>query len=251
MRIVVVGGTGLIGERVVDLLRAGGHQVVAASPSSGIDAVRGDGLCEALAGSEVVIDASESPSAEEDAAVAFFVRLTGNLIRAESAAAVRHHVVVSVVGADRIGDGYFLAKAAQESLIKAARIPYSIIRTTQFFGLMEQFLAGGPTSGEAIRVPPVLIEPVAPDDVADLVVEIAEGPPLNGVVELAGPETLCLHELTRLILTAREDPRSIAVDDTARFFGASLNAFSLLPGADRRIGQGTLRDWLRHFISAD
>jgi uncharacterized protein YbjT (DUF2867 family) len=252
MRIVVIGGSGLIGTRVVDLLRGGGHEVVAASPSLGIDAITGVGLSEALAGAEVVVDVAEARSFEEGAARDFFVVLTRNLLRAEATARVGHHVALSVVGVDRIRDsGYFCAKAAQEELIMASSIPYSIVRSTQFFGLMEQVLEAGSDGADTVRLPSTLIEPVAPDDVAELVAEVAEGPPLNGIVELAGPETICLHELARLILSAHEDPRSVIADPDARFFGAALNGFSLLPGPDRRIGPSTLRDWLRHFMTAD
>jgi uncharacterized protein YbjT (DUF2867 family) len=241
MRIVVIGGRGFIGAKLVSILRDNGHDVVAASPSSGVDAVTGKGVAEALAGGQVVVDVTESPSSEEPA-VEFFVTSSRNLLAAEAIAGVGHHVALSLVGVDRVKDSnYFRAKAAQEDLIRSSSIPYTIVRSTQFFDFMERILQAG-MDGDVIRVSPALVQPVAPDDVAEALAEIAVAPPLNGTVELAGSEAICLDELARLILSAHEDPRRVIADPHARFFGAVLGRQSLVPGRNPRIGPSTVRD---------
>jgi uncharacterized protein YbjT (DUF2867 family) len=251
MRIVVIGGRGLIGARLVSILRANGHEVVAASPSSGVDAITGKGVAEALAGGQVVVDVTESPSSEEPAVRKFFVTSSRNLLAAATTAGIGHYVALSVVGVDRVkGSGYFRAKAAQEDLIRASSIPYTIVRSTQFFDFVESILQSG-MDGDVIRVSPALVQPVAPDDVAEALAEIAVAPPRNGTVELAGSEAICLDELARLILSAHEDPRRVIADPHARFFGAVLGRQSLVPGRNPRIGPSTVRDWLRHFITPD
>jgi uncharacterized protein YbjT (DUF2867 family) len=251
MRIVVIGGRGFIGARLVSILRDNGHDVVAASPSSGVDAITSEGVAKALAAAQVLVDVAESPSFEEPAVRKFFVTSSRNLLAAATIAGIGHHVALSVVGVDRVkGSGYFRAKAAQEDLIRASSIPYTIVRSTQFFDFMERMLQAG-MDGDVIRVSPALIQPVAPDDVAEALAEIAVAPPLNGTVELAGPEAICFDELARLILSAHEDPRRVIADPHARFFGAALGRESLVPGPNPRIGPSTVRDWLRHFITPD
>jgi len=250
MRIVVVGGSGFIGARLVDLLRAKGHEAVAASRTSGIDAFTRKGLAEALADARVVVDVTEAPSLEDHAALDFFVRTSANLLAAESIASVGHHVALSVVGVDRVRDsGYFRAKAAQEDLIKTSSIPYTIVRSTQFFEFIETILQLSPDK-DVIRLPSAFVQPVAPDDVAEALAGIAVGAPLNRTIELAGPEAICLDELGRLILSAHEDPRPVIADAHARFFGAELDDLSLVPGPNVWIGASSVRDWLRHFITA-
>lgn len=251
MRIVVIGGRGFIGARLVSILRDNGHDVVAASPSSGVDAITGKGVSDALAGAQVVIDVAESRWLEDPVVTEFFMTETRNLLDAETIAGVGHHVVLSVVGVDRIKDSaYFRAKAAQEKLIADSSIPHTIVRSTQFFEFMDTIMKLA-SDGDAVRVPPAMIQPVAPDDVADALAEIAVAPPRNGIVELAGSETICLNELVRLLLSAHEDPRRVVADGHARFFGARLDSQSLIPGPNPRIGPSTVRDWLRHFITAD
>jgi uncharacterized protein YbjT (DUF2867 family) len=251
MRIVVIGGHGFIGTRLVDILRARGHDVIAASRSSGVDAITGNGVTEALAGAQVVVDVTESPSFEDPSVREFFMTESRNLLAAEAKLGVGHHVALSVVGVDRVKDSpYFRAKAAQEQLITASSIPYTIVRSTQFFEFIERIMQLD-VDGDAIRVPPALIQPVAPDDVAETLAGIAVAAPLNGTVELAGSETICLNELIRLILSAHEDPRQIIADTRAHFFGAKLAPQSLIPGPNPRIGPSTVRDWLRHFMTAD
>jgi uncharacterized protein YbjT (DUF2867 family) len=251
MRIVIVGGRGLIGARLTSILRDRGHDVVASSPSSGVDAVTGRGVAEALAGAQIVVDSMESPSLEDRAVLDFFVTSSRNLLAAEAIAGVRHHVALSVVGAGHVtGSGYFRAKAAQEDLIRGSTIPYSIVRSTQFFDFIERILNAS-VDGNVIRVPPALVQPVAPDDVAEAVADIVVAPPLNDIIELAGSETICLNELIRLLLSAHEDPRPVIADTHARFFGAELTRESLLPMTNPRIGPSTVRDWLRHFMTAD
>lgn len=205
MKIVVVGGTGLVGSRVVEKLRANGHQAVPASPDSGVDTLTGEGLAEALAPAAVAVDVSNSPSFEDAAALAFFERSTHNLLQAEGAASVGHHVALSVVGAERLREsGYFRAKIAQESLIKDSSIPFSIVRATQFFEFIRG-IADAATDGNTVRLAPVLIQPTAADDVAGAVGQISVGSPVNGTVEVAGPERFRLNELVRRYLSARHD----------------------------------------------
>ena len=244
MKIVVVGGSGLIGSRLVTMLTRDGHEVVAASRRSGVDAVTGEGLAEALSGAWVVVDVSNSPSFEDAAVMRFFKTSTHNLLTAEAAVGVRHHVALSVVGTERLlRSGYLRAKFAQEKLIKESSIPYSIVQATQFFEFL-QGIADAATHGNAVRVPPVLIQPIAADDVARAVAKIATGTPLNGTVEIGGPEPFYLDGLIQRVLGARNDPREVIADRHARYFGAELNERSLVPRDEAEIGEIRFDDWL-------
>ncbi len=243
MKIVVIGGTGLIGSKVVPKLRESGVEAVAASPDSGVNTLTGDGLADVLAGASVVVDVSNSPAREDAAVLAFFETSTRNLLAAEAAAGVRHHVALSVVGTDRLAEsGYFRAKIAQEELIKASSIPYSIVHATQFFEFLRS-MADAATDGDTVRLAPVLIQPVAPEDVATAVVRVAVGVPVNGIIEVAGPEQFRLDDLVRRYLGARDDPRSVIADPRARYFGAELGERTLLPD-NATIGEIRFEDWL-------
>lgn len=248
MKIVVIGGTGLIGSKVVSNLRQKGHEVVAASPNTGVNTVTGKGLAEVLAGAQIVIDLANSPSFEDEAVMAFFKASGRNLLAAEKAAGVRHHVALSVVGSDRLPEsGYLRAKVAQEELIKASSIPYTIIRSTQFF----EFLGGiaqSATDGQTVRLSPAHMQPVASDDVAALVSEIATTAPLNGTIELAGPDRISLDDLVRRYLDAKHDPRKVVADVHARYFGAELNDKSLTPGDNPHIGSISFETWLSQSV---
>ncbi len=244
MKIVVIGGTGLIGSKLVNRLRQLGHEVVAASPSSGVNSVTGEGLAPALAGAKVVVDVTNSPSWEDKAVLEFFETSSRNLLAAEAATGVGHHVALSVVGTDRLLEsGYFRAKMAQENLIKASKIPYTILRATQFFEF-----AGGiaqeATDGKTVRLPSVLMQPVVSDDVAAALADIALGEPENGTVEVAGPEKLRLDELVRRYLSANKDARQVITDVNARYYGLKVNDQSLTPGDNPRIGPTHFEDWL-------
>jgi uncharacterized protein YbjT (DUF2867 family) len=244
MNIVVIGGTGLIGSKTVAILRQGGHEVVAASPKSGVNSITGEGLKEAMAGAQVVIDLANSPSFEDRAVLEFFGTSGRNLLAAEAAASVRHHVVLSIVAIDRTDNGYFRAKLAQEKLIVASGIPYTIIRATQFM----EFLGGiADTSadGNVVRLPPVLFQPIAADDVAAIVAEVALAPPRNGVVEIAGPERATFNEIVARYLKAVGDPREVVRDPEARYFGGRVEERSLVPLAEARLGRIGLDEWLR------
>jgi uncharacterized protein YbjT (DUF2867 family) len=244
MKIVVIGGTGLIGSKTVAILRQGGHEVVAASPKSGVNSITGEGLKEAMAGAQVVIDLANSPSFEDRAVLEFFGTSGRNLLAAEAAASVRHHVVLSIVAIDRTDNGYFRAKLAQEKLIVASGIPYTIIRATQFM----EFLGGiADTSadGNVVRLPPVLFQPIAADDVAAIVAEVALAPPRNGVVEIAGPERATFNEIVARYLKAVGDPREVVRDPEARYFGGRVEERSLVPLAEARLGRIGLDEWLR------
>ena len=244
MKIVVIGGTGLIGTKLVNRLREDGHEVVAASPNTGVNTLTGEGLSEALAGAQVVVDVANSPSFEDAAVLAFFETSGRNLLAAEAAAGVGHHVALSVVGTDRLQDsGYFRGKMAQENLIKGSGIPYTIVRSTQFFEFAGG-IAKSATAGESIHLSPALVQPIASDDVAAALAEIAVGAPADGTVEVAGPERLHLDELVRRFLTARHDERRVVADVHARYFGAALDDHSLTPGDNPRIGSRRLGDWL-------
>ena len=251
MKIVVIGGTGLIGSKLVALLRGQGHEVVAASPNTGVDTLTGEGLDEALAGAQVVVDVANSPSFEDAAVMDFFQTTGANLLSAEARAGVKHHVALSVVGAQRVTDsGYLRAKAAQENLIKASAIPYSILQSTQFFEFIER-IAAGARDGEVYRLSPALMQPVASDEVVAALGGIALGEPLNATVEIGGPEAIPLDELGREVLAAREQPGRVIADAHARYFGAELNDQSLVAGPGARKGSLTFADWLRSAIPAD
>ncbi|HZE07891.1 MAG TPA: SDR family oxidoreductase [Gemmatimonadaceae bacterium] len=244
MKIIVTAGTGLIGSKIVTRLRALGHDVVAASRSSGVDTMTGSGLADVLAKASVVIDVSNPPTFDVADALEFFETSTRNLLSAESTAGVGHHVALSVVGADRLSEsGYMRAKLEQEKLIEENSIPYSIVRATQFFESIEK-LAGLATDGKTVRVPPVLVQPIAGDDVASALCEVSVGAPLNGTIEVAGPEQLRAEELTRRRLLARHDSRAVVSDPDARFFGARVEERSLLPGPGARLSATRFEDWL-------
>jgi uncharacterized protein YbjT (DUF2867 family) len=244
MKLVIIGGTGLIGSKLVAKLREQGHEAVAASPDTGVNTLTGEGLTPALQGASVVVDVSNSPSFKEAAVMKFFATSTRNLLEYAAAAGVRHYVALSVVGTERIPDSpYLRAKNAQETLIKAAGIPYSIVHATQFFEFVTR-IADEATDGTTVRLPPVLIQPMAADDVAKAVGRIAIGAPLNRTVEVAGPQQFRFDELIRLGLGARHDPREVVVDPHARYFGAELAERSLIPGSDARLGEIRFQEWL-------
>jgi uncharacterized protein YbjT (DUF2867 family) len=250
MRIVVVGGSGLIGSKLVARLRADGHEAVNASPNTGVNSLTGEGVSEALSGADVVVDVSNSPSFEAEAALSFFTAATGNLLAAETAAGVAHHVALSVVGTDRLTDsGYMRAKIAQETLIKESAIPYSIVHATQFFEFV-MGIADAATDGNTVHVAPVLVQPMAAADVASAVGGIAVGAPRNGTVEIAGPEQFRLDELVNLSLRARNDPRDVTTDVDAPYFGAPLSESTLVPGEDALLGATRYDDWLNDALAA-
>ena len=244
MKIVVVGGSGLIGSRVVARLGAHGHQAVPASPNSGVNTLTGEGLAEVLKGASVVVDVSNSPAWEDAAVLTFFETSTRNLLTYEAAAGVGHHVALSVVGTDRLSEsGYFRAKIAQEKLIKESSIPYSIVRATQFFEFLKG-LADISFDGDKVHLPPVLFQPMAADDVASGVGRIAVGPPGNGIVEIGGPEQFRLDELVRRRLATLKDPREVIADPRARYSGAEVGERTLVPGKDARLGETRFETWL-------
>ena len=244
MKIVVVGGSGLIGSKLVTMFLGEGHDVVAASRRSGVDVVSGEGLAEALKGASVVVDVTNAPSFEDAAVMKFFKTSTHNLLTAEASACVQHHVAVSVVGTGRLlGSGYLRAKFAQEKLIKESSIPFSIVQATQFFEFLTD-IADAATHGIAVRVPPVYFQPIAADDVARAVAKIAAGSPLNGTVEIGGPEPFYLDGLLQRVLGARNDPREVIADAHARYFGTELKERSLLPGDEAELGEIRFDDWL-------
>lgn len=249
MKIVVIGGSGLIGSKLVNKLREHGSEVVAASLDSGVNTLTCEGLAEVLEGASVVIDVSNSLSFEEAAVMEFFKTSTRNLLTYEAAAGVRHHVVLSVVGTERLSEsGYFRAKIAQEKLIKESSIPYSIVRATQFFEFVKG-IADAATDGNSVRLAPVLIQPMAADDVACAVGRVAAGAPLNGTIEVAGPEPFRLDELIRQGLSARNDPREVIADPHARYFGAELSERTLVPGDDAQLGETRFGVWLSRSAS--
>jgi len=246
MKIVVIGGTGLIGSRLVQQLRERGQEVVAASPKSGVNSITGEGLADALKGASAVVDVTNSPSWEDAAVLQFFETSTRNLLEYEGRAGVRHHVALSVVGTERLLEsGFFRAKMAQEKLIQASSIPCTIVRATQFFEFVKS-IGDFSTSGNQVHLPPAFFQPMAADDVAQALVGIAMGPPANGMVEIGGPEPFRLDELVRRQLAALNDPRAVVTDPHARYFGIAVSERALLPGKDARLGQTHFDDWLRH-----
>src|SRR5246500_604252 len=243
MKIVVIGGTGLIGSKIVPKLREHGHEAVAASPNSGVNTVTGEGLAEVLKGASVVVDVSNAPSWEDSAVMKFFETSTRNLLAREAAAGVGHHVALSVVGSERmLESGYFRAKIAQENLIKSSSIPYSIVRATQFFEFVKG-IADFSTDGNKVRLSSALVQPMAADDVASAIGQIAMGSPVNGTVEVGGPEQFRLDELVRQGLAARRDPREVVADPNARYYGVKLSERTLLPGDDARLGETRFKTW--------
>jgi len=244
MKLVVIGGSGLIGSKLVKDLSEHGQNAVPASPETGVNTLTGEGLAEALQGASVVVDVSNSPSFEETAVMEFFTTSTRNLLKYAAAAGVKHYVALSVVGTERIPDSpYLRAKNAQETLIKSAGIPYSIVHATQFFEFINR-IADEATDGTTVRLPPVLIQPMAADDVARAVGKVAVGAPLNGTIEVAGPQQFRFDELIRQGLVARKDPRKVVADPHARYFGAELSERSLVPAGDARLGEIRLQEWL-------
>jgi uncharacterized protein YbjT (DUF2867 family) len=249
MKIVVIGGTGLIGSKAVAILRQGGHEVVAASPKSGVDSITGAGLKEAMAGAQVVIDLANSPSFEDKAVLEFFEISGRNLLAAETAAGVRHHVALSIVGIDRSDNGYFRAKVAQEKLIKASGIPYTIIRSTQFLEFLGAIAASG-VVGNMVRISPGLFQPIAADDVAAIVADVAVAAPRNGIVEIAGPERAPFNEIVARYLKAVGDQRVVMSDPEARYFGGRVEERSLVPLGAARLGRITFDEWFRRSQAA-
>jgi uncharacterized protein YbjT (DUF2867 family) len=245
MKIVVIGGTGLIGSKLVNKLRVHGHEAVPASPDSGVNTVTGEGLAEVLQGASVVVDVSNSPSWEDAEVLKFFETSTRNLLTHEAATGVRHHVALSVVGTDRLSEsGYMRAKIAQEKLIQQSSIPYSIVHATQFFEFLKGLADISVVDGK-VHLPHVLFQPMAADDVASGVARIAAGQPVNGIVEIAGPEQFRVDELVRRRLAALKDTREVIADPTARYGGAKIGERTLLPGKDARLGETTFETWLK------
>jgi uncharacterized protein YbjT (DUF2867 family) len=249
MKLVIIGGSGLIGTKLVEKLRARGHEVVPASPSLGVNTLTGEGLAAALKGSEVVVDVANAPSWEDKAVLEFFETSGRNLLAAEAAAGVRHHVALSVVGTDRLlASGYFRAKMVQENLIKASPIPYTIVRATQFFEFVGA-IAKFATDGQTVRLPPALMQPIVSDDVAATLADVALAEPLKGTVELAGPESIRMDELVRRFLIASRDTRQVVTDPQAHYYGVAVNDGSLTPGDNPRIGKTLFADWLSRSLA--
>lgn len=249
MKIVVIGGNGLVGANVVGRLRRSGHEVVAASPKSGVNTITREGLASALSRAQVVVDVANAPSFEDKAVLEFFETSTRNLLAAEAAAGVGHHVALSVVGAERLPEsGYMRAKAAQETLIKASRIPYTILQSTQFFEFVSGIIQSG-TDGGAIRVSPALLQPIASDDVAAVLTELVVGAPTNGTVEVAGPERIPLDVIARNYLAANGDKRQVIADVHARYFGTELNDRSLTPRRNPLLGSVRFNDWINRYAT--
>jgi uncharacterized protein YbjT (DUF2867 family) len=246
MKIVVIGGTGLIGSKLVKKLSEHGHEAVAASPNTGVNSITGEGLADALKGASVVVDVTNSPSWEDAAVLKFFETSTRNLLAYEAAAGVGHHVALSVVGTERLLEsGFFRAKLAQENLIKASSIPYSIVRATQFFEFVKQ-IADYSTEGNKVSLPTALIQPMAADDVASALGGIATNSPVNGVIEIGGPEQFGLDELVRRYLAASQDPREVISDPHAGYYGIQVSERALVPDNDARLGEARFEDWLVH-----
>jgi len=245
MKIVVVGGTGLIGSKVVTKLKQKGHEVIAAAPNTGVNTITGEGLKEAVAGAQVVIDLANSPSFDDKAALEFFETSSRNLLGAEAAAGVRHHVALSIVGTDRSPDiGYFRAKVAQEKLVEASGIPYTIIRSTQFLEFLGGIAASG-VDGNIVRISPGPFQPIAADDVAAIVADVALAAPRNGIVEIAGPERAPFNEFVARYLKAVGDPREVVSDPEARYYGGRVEEHTLVPLGEARLGRIGFDEWLR------
>src|SRR6201997_4269011 len=244
MKIVVIGGTGLIGSKTVAILRQGGHEVVAASPKSGVNTITGEGLLEAMAGAQVAIDLANSPSFENKAVLEFFETSGRNLLAAEKAAGVKHHVALSIVGTDRSDNGYFRAKVAQEKLIERSGVPYTIVRATQFLEFLRG-IADSSTEGNVVRLPPLSFQPIAADDVAPIVADVALAAPRNGIVEIAGPERAPFNEIVARYLKAAGDPRAAVGDPEALYWGGQVEEHSLVPIGEARLGRIGLDEWLR------
>jgi uncharacterized protein YbjT (DUF2867 family) len=251
MKIVVIGGTGRVGSRLVERLNAQGHAATAAAPDTGVNTLTGEGLAEALAGAEAVVDVANSPTLDGEAALAFFDTAGRNLLAAESAAGVRHHVALSIVGAERLpASGYLRAKLAQEALIRTSGIPYSIVRSTQFFPFIEGIIQDGVVDG-AIRLSPALMQPIDIADVVAALADVVTGPPVNGMLEIGGPEAIPITRFAEAYLSAKADPRPVVADPNTPYFGARLEERSLTPGPAARLGPTTLADWLQATIPAD
>jgi uncharacterized protein YbjT (DUF2867 family) len=249
MKIVVIGGTGLIGSKLVEKLRAAGHEAVAASPDTGVNTITGEGLAEALEGAQVVVDVANAPQWDDAAVLDFFLTSSRNLLAAETAAGVDHHVALSVVGADRLPEsGYMRAKVAQEETVAGGPVPYTILRASQFFEFIGR-IADSSTDGETVHLAPVFVQPESADDVAAALAGIAVSRPLNGSVELGGPEQFRLDELAKRVLGAKNDPRPVTADVHARYFGAELAEHSLTPGSDARIAPTRFEDWLSRAVA--
>jgi uncharacterized protein YbjT (DUF2867 family) len=250
MKIVVIGGSGLIGSKVISILRDAGHEAVAASPNTGVDTLTGEGLAEALAGASVVVDVSNSPSFEDDEVLRFFETSTANLLDAEAKAGVGHHVALSIVGTDRWPEnGYFRAKMAQEQLIEEGPIPYTIVRATQFFEFVSR-IADASAEGDVVRIPPVLFQPMAADDVARAVADAAVEPPANRIVDVAGPDVFRFDELVARVLRANGDRREVVADPHAGYFGARPGESTLVPSGKARLGETHIDDWLGRSATA-
>jgi uncharacterized protein YbjT (DUF2867 family) len=249
MKIVVIGGSGLIGSKVVTMLTQQGHQALPASPKSGVNALTGEGLAKVIEGASVVVDVSNSPSFEKEAAMEFFTVSTRNILTCEAAVGVKHHVALSVVGSERLTEsGYFPAKIVQEKMIKESSIPYSIVRATQFFEFVTG-IADGSTDGNTVRVPNALIQPIAADDVAKAVCMVTVGAPINGTIEVGGPEKFRFEALIGLSLKAHNDRRQVVADPQARYFGAALSERTLVAGDNARLGETRFEDWLRRSLT--
>ena len=249
MKIVIIGGTGLIGTKVVNNLRARGHEVLAASPKSGVDTFTGEGLAEALKGSQVVVDLANAPVWEDKAVMEFFQTAGHNLLVAEKAAGIGHHIALCIVGADRLpASGYMRAKVAQENLIKASGVPFTIIRSTQFFEFAKGLIQSA-TEGQTVRLSPALFQPIAATDVAAAATDVALAEPLNDTIEIAGPEKIGMDEFARRFLSAMRDPRNVTADIHALYFGTELNDQSLVPAGKARLGSMHFAEWLSHSAS--
>jgi len=250
MKIVVIGGTGLIGSKLVEKLGNSGHEALPASPDTGVNTLTGEGLAEALNGAEVVVDVANAPNWDDDPVLAFFTTSTGNLLAAEVTAGVKHHVVLSVVGAERLpGSGYMRAKVAQEELVKEGSIPYTILRASQFFEFIGRVVNSN-SDRDGVHMPPAFIQPQSAEDVSSTLAELAVSEPLNGTIELGGPEQFRLDELARRVLALENDERLVETNAHALYFGAELDAHSLTPGPDARIAPTRFEDWLKQSVPA-